>query len=66
MTHRLREQARSHNYFVQGKKTGANTDVAPAEETILIAQAARAATVSGLRDNTLTSTKLTRATARLQ
>lgn len=52
----------------QAKKTGATSDVAPAEENIpafVIAQTTAAATFAGRRDSRLTSTKLTSATARL-
>ncbi len=68
MTHRFREQARSHSCIALGEKTGATSDVAPAEENILvpvIAQTTAAATLAGRRDSKLTSTKLTSATARL-
>jgi hypothetical protein len=54
--------------FAQRKKTGATSDVAPAEENILnpvLRQTTWAAAASGLRDNKLTTTKLTNPTARL-
>ena len=50
------------------KKTGATSDVAPAEETALDSvrrQTTRVAIASGRRDNKLTSTKLTSPTAKL-
>ena len=63
------EQTRPHPVlYAMQKKTGATSDVAPAEENVIgqvVVQAARAGTGSGRRDNRLTPTKLTNATARL-
>ena len=55
-------------WYATQKKTSATSDVAPAEENLIsrvLVQAARAGSVSGRRDNRLTPTKLTNATARL-
>jgi hypothetical protein len=55
-------------FLCKAKKTGATSDVAPAEETAqksVVSYATRTSTASGRRDSKLTPTKLTNATARL-